>query len=98
MEDPLPPVLLEQTLHVGDDETEHGPLDPGPFLGVVPLEVQLDPVPPHTGVPRIADGIGEGELKPEPADVETDRRRDIARRKHGPDRLEADRRPFGPYR
>ena len=98
MEDPLVPVFLEQILDRGHDEAKHGPLDAGPLLRVVPLDVQLDPVPPHAGVPRIAGGIGEGEFEAEPSDVEADRGSDIPRRKHGLYRLEAGRPLLGRYR
>ena len=98
MEDAPVPVLLEQRLDLGDDEAEHGALDPGPLLRIVPLNVQLDPVPPEPGVSGIAGGVGEGEFETEPPDVEADRRGDVARRKHGLHRRETGRPPLSRYR
>ena len=98
MEDALVPVFLEQCLDVGHDEAQHGALDAGPFLRIVPLQVQLDPVAPQSGVSRIAGGIGEGEFETQPPDVEADRRGDVPRREHGLYRLEAGRPTLPRYR
>ena len=89
VEDAALAVFVEQPLHVGDEEAEHGPLDPRPFRRVVPLHVQFDAVPAQTGIGRIAGGIGEREPKAEPSHVEADRGGDIPRRQHGLHGLDA---------